>query len=301
VNQGFLPAQFHIADTTEACLQGDALLPFAVDEVLCQNVGEGAMPLVWLWRHEKAFILGLRDRLLPRAPEAVVQLEREGFQVGVRHSGGAAVPLDSGVVNISLILPKRPGETQHRAHFETMYRIVAETLGAFGLRVDRGEIAGSYCPGDYDLSVAGRKFCGIAQRRKIRALAVQAFVVAEGSGSLRAERVREFYRTAAAGAADQPAAGIARAAIAGYPEVVPESVTSLKEAGGIGLADFTAALKAHLAAQGGIPVSWEDIMPDPCKVRETAAELRDAYGIGKRGEAAPGAEMSLREKRRNLP
>src|SRR3546814_13002901 len=63
-------------------------------------------------------------------------------------------------------------------------------------RSDRGEIAGAYCPGEYDVSIGGRKVSGIAQRRRLDAYVVQAFVVIEGDGDERARLVHRFYELA---------------------------------------------------------------------------------------------------------
>ncbi|KLD59881.1 lipoate--protein ligase, partial [Lactiplantibacillus plantarum] len=38
------------------------------------------------------------------------------------------------------------------------------------LNITTGEITRSYCPGDYDLSIAGRKIAGMSQRRTAEAL-----------------------------------------------------------------------------------------------------------------------------------
>ncbi len=88
------------------------LLPFAVEELLCRKVAGGFPPVVHLWRHPRALVMGLRDSRLPKAAEAQKWLEAQGYQAAVRNSGGAAVPLDLGVVNVSLILPKFKG-TSH--------------------------------------------------------------------------------------------------------------------------------------------------------------------------------------------
>jgi octanoyl-[GcvH]:protein N-octanoyltransferase len=176
----------------------DPLYSFALDELLCRQVGEGGPPIVHLWRHPCAFILGQRDSRLPHVEAARQQIEVQHYHTAVRNSGGAAVPLDRGVVNVSLILPiGNASGTRFNHDFERMYELIALALSFTGCRVDKGEIAGAYCPGDYDLSVDGRKFCGIAQRRQAKALIVQAFVVAEGSGSERAAMVRAFYDAAA--------------------------------------------------------------------------------------------------------
>lgn len=177
----------------------DIYFPFAVEEWLCREAGAGrlAEPVVHLWRHERAFVLGLRDSRLPRAAEAMEWLEREeGYRVMVRNSGGAAVPLDDGVVNVTLIRRSEPGRIELAADFRIMAEWLAERLLPFGVAFETGEVGGSYCPGEFDLSVGGRKFCGLAQRRQLHAFAVQAFVNAEGDSAARAAVAREFYRRA---------------------------------------------------------------------------------------------------------
>src|SRR5699024_6044333 len=52
---------------------------------------------------------------------------------------------------------------------------------------------GSYCPGDYDLSIRGVKFAGISQRRVRQGVAVQIYLDVEGSSYERASLVRRFY------------------------------------------------------------------------------------------------------------
>ena len=50
-------------------------------------------------------------------------------------------------------------------------------------RIEAYEIVGSYCPGSYDLSIDGKKFAGISQRRMKNGIAVQIYLCVEGSGS----------------------------------------------------------------------------------------------------------------------
>jgi octanoyl-[GcvH]:protein N-octanoyltransferase len=176
----------------------DIYYPFALEELLCREVGESEVPLshMHIWRHERAFVLGLRDSRLPYAREAMDWLAREGFSVMVRNSGGAAVPLDPGVVNVTIIRQSERGMLGMYDDFRLMASLLQESLLPLGVRFDTGEVAGSYCPGDYDLSIEGRKFCGIAQRRQLKAYAVQAFVNVEGNSAERARLVQEFYARA---------------------------------------------------------------------------------------------------------
>lgn len=48
-------------------------------------------------------MLGIQDTRLPFLEDGVKLLEDEGYRVIVRNSGGLAVVLDEGVLNISLI------------------------------------------------------------------------------------------------------------------------------------------------------------------------------------------------------
>lgn len=204
--------------------QRDVLYSFALDELLCRRTGQGGPSICHIWRHPRAFVMGLRDSRLPGAEDARQWLEANGFATAVRNSGGAAVPLDLGVINISLILPKPSGPSFHfHQDFEKMYAIIRQALQESGCVVDKGEIKGAYCPGDFDLSINGLKFCGIAQRRQTYASIVQAFVVAEGSGKERAQLVRAFYDRAATG--EGPF---------NYPTVTEDSTASLEELTGLG-------------------------------------------------------------------
>jgi len=246
----------------------DIYYPFACEEWLCREAGEDRMPVpaVHLWRHERAFVLGLRDSRLPRAAEAMDWLEREeGYRVMVRNSGGAAVPLDLGVVNVTLVRRSAPGRLDMNGDFRLMAALLAETLEPYGVRFDTGEVSGSYCPGEYDLSIDGRKFCGLAQRRQLRAYAVQAFVNVEGDSAARAAVVREFYRRAG---------GVGGAAAAGAAlDVRPAVMGSLTEL----QPDFPGAdaWLGSLAAAFGEPSPLP--AGAPSAIRDIAAGLRARY------------------------
>jgi octanoyl-[GcvH]:protein N-octanoyltransferase len=208
-----------IIDTSAGLLTGQALYPFAVDEILCKEVGSGHLPpVLHIWRHQNAFILGIRDRKLPHAERAIDWLESTGSRVGVRNSGGAAVPLDPGVVNLSLILPSPRGKVEIKQDFEIMYQLMRECLKPLVPPIEKGEIQGSFCPGDYDLSIDGRKFCGIAQRRQIRAFVIQAFVLVEGKGRERGKKAKQFYDLASGGDLNLD-----------FPKVEPGKMAALSE------------------------------------------------------------------------
>lgn len=225
---------------------GDMLVPFAFEEVLCRDVGAGRVPpVLHLWSHPGGVALGLRDSRLPYAAEAMQALEGEGIRTAVRHSGGAAVPLDHGVVNVSLLLPKPAGKLDFHDDFRLLASLIAEAVAAAGYpqaaaQIRAEEVAGSYCPGDFDLAIGGRKFCGIAQRRQSRAYFVHGFVNVDGSGVARGERIRRFYDQASGGDASLD-----------YPCVRPETIAALGELGGpAAAAAFVSGLRQAVAGRG---------------------------------------------------
>ncbi|NGM84337.1 lipoate--protein ligase family protein [Paenibacillus sp. 7124] len=259
---------------------GDMLIPFAFEETLCRDVGAGlALPSLHLWSHPSGVALGLRDSRLPFAGQAMQSLEARGIRTAVRHSGGAAVPLDQGVVNVSLILPKSRGTLDFHRDFRLLASLIAEAAGfshpSAAAQIMAGEVKGSYCPGDYDLSIGGRKFCGIAQRRQSHAYFVHAFVVVGGSGRERGELVRRFYEEAAQGAEGLD-----------YPKVRPETIGALGELGGPDAAAvFADGLRRAVDARGTELVKAADLAEetgyrlgygDP-RVLEAANMLHERY------------------------
>ncbi|WP_409346529.1 biotin/lipoate A/B protein ligase family protein [Paenibacillus sp. MBLB4367] len=261
------PQGFYIFDSTEKPVSGDVMFPFAWDEAVCRRVGEGANPIVHIWRHPGALVVGLRDRRLPHAEQAMTSLREEGVQTIVRNSGGAAVPLDLGVVNLSIVLPNPERNIHFRDDFTIMVDLIRDSLSPWTGEVADGEIGGAYCPGDYDLSIGGRKFCGIAQRRQTKAYVVQAFIVVEGSGEKRAASARRFYDQAAG-----------ETGASGYPLVMPGSMASLQELAGVPSAEaFVGSVKRVLAAKSGIEADFALTGVTQAEVADMSELLRQRY------------------------
>ncbi|MDQ6422824.1 lipoate--protein ligase family protein [Paenibacillus sp. LHD-117] len=254
--------------------QPDPMYAFALDELLCRSAGKGGPAICHLWRHPHAFVMGLRDSRMPYAREARQWLESSGWRVIVRNSGGAAVPLDAGVVNVSLILPKANAMELHfHNDFERMYGLIARALQGTGRTVEKGEISGAFCPGDFDLSIDGYKFCGIAQRRQTHASIVQAFVVAEGSGRARAEFVRSFYEIASGGNDTL-----------GHPIVAGDSTASLEELAGLGpqgahafATEVKKTIRDGQTAEGVAEASSRLVMPSAEQINAMIESLRTRY------------------------
>lgn len=199
----------------------DVWYAFSLDELLCEQAHSDQKVICHLWKHKAAVILGQRDSRLPYVRDALQSLEQRGYQTCIRHSGGAAVPLDDGVLNISLIFPAGYiSESAYHDGFEKMMELICATCNNMPYQIEKGEIVGAYCPGDFDLSIEGLKFCGIAQRRKIKAYIVQAFINIDGDSFKRAEEIKLFYEQASRGEQHIE-----------YPAIVPQTLASLAQFG----------------------------------------------------------------------
>ena len=95
-------------------------------------------------------------------------------------------------------------------------------------KIEAYEIIGSYCPGSYDLSIDGKKFAGISQRRLRKGIAVQMYLCIDGSGSERAELIRQFYDIGVQGEDTKFT----------YPDIKPEVMASINELLGYILYEF---------------------------------------------------------------
>src|SRR5699024_346219 len=97
-------------DQTEREAVGEVLMSpmvsFAVDDALITSISAGnSPPTTRLWAHPNTVVLGIPDARLPFIEQGINLVYDRGFDAVVRNSGGLAVPLDRGVLNLSLLLP----------------------------------------------------------------------------------------------------------------------------------------------------------------------------------------------------
>ncbi|MCY8825850.1 lipoate--protein ligase family protein [Bacillus atrophaeus] len=200
----------------------DAKQSFAMDDTLCASVGKGLSPATARsWVHHQTIVLGIQDTRLPYLEDGVRLLENEGYRVIVRNSGGLAVVLDEGVLNISLIFEDQKKGIDIDRGYEAMVELMKRMLKSYEAKIEAYEIEGSYCPGSYDLSIDGKKFAGISQRRLRGGVAVQIYLCADKSGSERADLIRRFYQAALKDKSND-VKGV-------YPDIRPETMASLSE------------------------------------------------------------------------
>lgn len=218
----------YIDHSTQTDIEGKpntALTSFAVDDTLAISVSEETSPpVIRLWVHSKTIVLGIPDSRLPFIDNGMQFIEQNNYQAVVRNSGGLAVALDEGVLNISLIIPGGKNLSIYDC-YGAMVRFIQAMFHDLTNDIKAYEIVGSYCPGDYDLSIGGRKFAGISQRRVKNGISVQIYLDVEGNSNQRAEVIREFYNI---GKKNMETSFT-------YPDVDPKVMGSLSELLGVAL------------------------------------------------------------------
>ncbi len=212
--------EWRLIDQSSLGPQFQALQSFAIDDTLCTTVGRGTSPsTARSWVHHNTIVLGIQDTKLPFLQEGIDFLQEQGYNVIVRNSGGLAVVLDEGVLNISLILRETERGIDINVGYDAMWSLIRTMLADYTISIEAKEIVGSYCPGSYDLSINDKKFAGISQRRIRGGVAVQIYLCATGSGSERAALVRDFYNIALKGEQTKFT----------YPAIIPDTMASLTE------------------------------------------------------------------------
>ncbi|AFM70588.1 lipoate-protein ligase A [Enterococcus hirae ATCC 9790] len=160
----------------------------------------------------------MKDTRTPYFHEGIQELRKAGYQPIVRNAGGLGIISDQGVLNISLIFPQNE---QEKISIDAAYeKMLTLTRLAFPtVSIEAFEVTHSYCPGTYDLSINGKKFAGIAQRRIKNGISVMMYVSVNGAQQTRGQAMKRFYQEALK----------EDFGTNGYPAVVPESMATLAD------------------------------------------------------------------------
>lgn len=143
----------------------NALLPFALTDVLTETAGKTNSSLFHFWQFEQTFILGMKDTRVDHLKAGVKVLKENHYDLVIRNAGGLGVISDKGILNISWIFPK--GNTSIDQGYERMLTLIQNAFPE--LTIQAYEISHSYCPGKFDLSVDGKKnrrYCSTSGKRR---------------------------------------------------------------------------------------------------------------------------------------
>lgn len=194
---------------------------FALTDALITYAGAHERPLIHFWQTDPLVILGMMDTKIGHFQQALPVFYKYHHRVIVRNSGGLAVVSDPGVLNVSLIYPSKEERLTIDMGYEYMLDFIRETFyPIYPYEIKAYEITNSYCFGDYDLSIEGRKIAGISQRRIKNGVAIMLYISVNGDQKKRAEMLKEFYHIGLDGT--EPSGR--------YPDIHPEVMTTLEDA-----------------------------------------------------------------------
>lgn len=212
---------FHVYDSSNNALKNDSLSDFAFGDVLIREVNQPDSPtMLHFWPLEKMVILGMMDTKLPDLDEGFDFLEAQNYEVRVRPAGGLAVVADEGILNFSLVFREDDEEkVSIDDAYDVMVELIRKTFSAYGKQIEAFEIPDSYCPGKFDLSIDGKKFAGIAQRRFKKGISVMIYLSVNGDQQKRGELLRDFYQISLKNKETRWH----------YPDVNPDSMANLSD------------------------------------------------------------------------
>lgn len=238
--QTVLNDSFEVFDSRTTPYPQDKYSYFALTDALLERAGREEKAILHFWPTDQLMFLGMQDTKLPHFEEALSVFEEAGYDYVVRNSGGLGVVGDEGVINFSIILPNEDRfALSIDEGYQVMHDLVDESLEG---DVEAKEVPDSYCPGDYDLSLAGKKIAGIAQRRSQGALAIMIYLSISGDQAERSQMIKRFYDIGKAGEETNWH----------YPDIDPAVMTTVNDAlkTDLTVEDYIQRIKEVLKDQG---------------------------------------------------
>lgn len=166
----------------------NAMHSTAMDDYSVRTVDQETL-ILHLFQHE-GVNMGLDDTKIPAFEKGLAYYHDHDASVIVRNSGGRSIVSDSGVLNMSLVLKSNANMYDNYRYLDQFIR---DALSRITHAIDTGEIIGAYCPGNSDMSINGRKFCGTAQRKRLDSVALVCYIGVNGNQDQRSSLVQGFY------------------------------------------------------------------------------------------------------------
>jgi len=219
----FNEGQFVLYDSKSMAYKKDVpYAHFALTDALMEWADANKQPVIHFWQTPPTAILGMMDTKITYFKEALAVFDRYEHDYMVRNSGGLGVVGDPGVLNVSLIYPSGDDRLSIDAAYQLMLDFIRQTF--YSVFPDKSirafEIRNSYCFGDYDLSIEGKKIAGVSQRRVKDGIAIMLYISVNGDQQKRAVMLKDFYERGLDGS--EPAGR--------YPNVHPDVMTTLEKA-----------------------------------------------------------------------
>lgn len=171
------------------------LIPIATDELFLRQVLTNNECILHIHSLENPAILGTPDTRVPFFKEALDSFYNNNLIPAVRNIGGLGIIADTGVVSFSIIMNINPSTFSLNAGYNLMTEFIKAIFPEASSKIQAVEISNSYCPGDFDLSIDGKKFAGIAQRKVKENVVVSIYLSLFGNQQNRTRIMKEYYET----------------------------------------------------------------------------------------------------------
>ncbi|MEQ8290677.1 MAG: hypothetical protein RIA08_00620 [Roseovarius sp.] len=110
-------------------------------------------------------VLPRRYTLTDTYPQVARASAAAGWPVTSRQTGGGITPQGPGVLNVALAFTVAPPHGRDiRGSYAEITGPLTDAFQTLGIASTTQPVEGSFCDGDYNLAVAGRKIVGTAQR-----------------------------------------------------------------------------------------------------------------------------------------
>lgn len=197
--------------------------PFTIDDTVLSQLNKQNLPvkqLLHFWPSEPTVFLGGMDMRTPHIDTGLDYLiHDQGLHPVIRPAGGLAVVSDPGILNFTYLV--HPEE--ERLSIDTAYHLLVAALDkiftTYGYQLTTGEVARSYCPGKFDVSLKGKKIAGIAQRRIGKAVGIYVYISLSGDQKARGQLIKNFYQHAIQG----------EETTAHYPDITPDCMANVAD------------------------------------------------------------------------
>jgi octanoyl-[GcvH]:protein N-octanoyltransferase len=203
---------------------------------------ESGQPVAFVWQAKPCIVASVLDSQLPHFAASAALSAEAGWPVQIRSTGGTAVAMAPGVVNITLIQQWQGARPSLAQGFELICGVVIESLMHFGVAAVTGSAPRAFCDGRYNVLVAGRKIAGTAQRQiggaGRGATLLHATALIDADVARLTAAVNSFYAAAGAARTHEAAAAVA----------LTDCEPGLKRADLV--REFIVALKRTLAPRG---------------------------------------------------
>jgi len=162
---------------------------------------DASHPDVWsCWQSAQGLCVTRKEHRLPHFAEAQDALTAQSHELATRRSGGTVVAQGDGILNITH-LSLHFGPRNIGGSYMDFCGDMQSRFKMLGFETDIGPVAGSYCDGDYNLILDGKKLAGTSQRwvkgpEKALITLNHAVILVTANGQDATRRVNDFHAIA---------------------------------------------------------------------------------------------------------